>query len=93
MRKILTLALFAMLLSSCALPQDENEKTAIMANGEQFYEDFTVVVIDSCEYVISTSIGNRGYMAHKGDCKYCAKKRMEEMRKVLREEGLSNKLW
>lgn len=56
-------------------------------------ESFAVIEIDSCEYVVSLGTGYRGYMAHKGNCKHCAKKRMEEMRKVLREEGVSSKLW
>ena len=62
--------------------------------GEAYVsEKFAVIEIDSCEYVISLGSGYQGYMAHKGNCKHCAKKRMEEMRKVLREEGVSNKLW
>lgn len=62
--------------------------------GEVFVDEkFAVIEIDSCEYVISLGTGYRGYMAHKGNCKHCAKKRMEEMRKVLREEGVSSKLW
>ena len=35
---------------------------------------FDVIVIDSCEYVISDS-GYKGYMAHKGNCKYCEQRR------------------
>jgi len=58
-----------------------------------FEERFAVIEIDSCEYVVSLGSGYRGYMAHKGNCKHCAKKRKEEIRKVLREEGVSNKLW
>ena len=56
-------------------------------------ESFAVIEIDSCEYIVSLGTGYRGYMAHKGNCKHCARKRMEEMRKVLREEGVSNRLW
>ena len=56
-------------------------------------ERFAVIEIDSCEYVVSLGTGYRGYMAHKGNCKHCAKKRMEETRKILREECVSNKLW
>ena len=40
------------------------------------------VVIDSCEYLI----GNRalvhqgyGYLTHKGNCKYCAERRKQEL--------------
>lgn len=34
---------------------------------------FDVIEVDSCEYIIGTA-GYRGYMAHKGNCKYCAKR-------------------
>jgi len=62
--------------------------------GELYIDEgFAVIEIDSCEYIVSIGTGYRGYMAHKGNCKHCAKKRMKEMRKVLREEGVSNKLW
>lgn len=65
----------------------------VHTNNVYFNDRFAVVEIDSCEYIISLSTGYRGFMAHKGNCKHCAKKRMEEMRKVLRDEGVSNKLW
>ena len=34
---------------------------------------FDVIEIDSCEYIIGNA-GYKGYMAHKGNCKYCAKR-------------------
>ena len=34
---------------------------------------FDVIEVDSCEYIIGNS-GYKGYMAHKGNCKYCAKR-------------------
>lgn len=65
----------------------------VRAGGLYIDERFAVIEIDSCEYVVSLGTGYRGYMAHKGNCKHCAKRRIEEMRKILREEGISNKLW
>jgi hypothetical protein len=45
---------------------------------ERIAKDYEVVVIDSCEYVIMdrTNGGYQGYgfMAHKGNCKYCKKR-------------------
>lgn len=32
--------------------------------------DYEMIVIDSCEYIVFRK-NNRGYMAHKGNCKYC----------------------
>ena len=71
------------------------EVYSVIARAGNIHLDkrFAVIEIDSCEYLVSLETGYRGYMAHKGNCKHCAKKRMEEMRKVLREEGISNKLW
>lgn len=37
------------------------------------YYNFEVIEIDSCEYLIGYCF-NRGYMAHKGNCKYCIKR-------------------
>ena len=31
---------------------------------------FNTIVIDSCEYIIGHT-SYQGYMAHKGNCKYC----------------------
>ena len=38
---------------------------------------FDVIEVDSCEYIIGWA-GYKGYMAHKGNCKYC-KQRMKEL--------------
>jgi hypothetical protein len=35
---------------------------------------FDVIEVDSCEYLVSTR-GYHGYMAHKGNCKYCEQRR------------------
>lgn len=40
------------------------------------------VVIDSCEYLIGSYCGSYagfGFMAHKGNCKYCAERRKREL--------------
>jgi outer membrane biogenesis lipoprotein LolB len=35
---------------------------------------FDVIEVDSCEYLVTTR-GYQGYMAHKGNCKYCEQRR------------------
>ena len=35
---------------------------------------FDVIVVDSCKYLIG-DCGYSGYMAHKGNCKYCEQRR------------------
>ena len=52
---------------------------------EDRYKGFDVIVIDSCEYLIKTEKrggGNwstcSGYMAHKGNCRFCEERRKRE---------------
>ena len=35
---------------------------------------FDVIEVDSCEYLIAYA-GYKGFMAHKGNCKYCKQRR------------------
>ncbi len=60
---------------------------ADIINVNEQYGDLCLrtVVIDSCEYLI----GNRyepgtgyGYLAHKGNCKYCAERRKRELQNL-----------
>lgn len=37
-------------------------------------KNFNVTVIDSCEYIWATS-GYQGFMAHKGNCRFCTARR------------------
>lgn len=61
---------------------DDSEKALKEAAEYNRWKGFSVVVIDSCEYLIRTYSDSKhhgrrgfgfgyGYMAHKGNCKYC----------------------
>ena len=50
-------------------------------NKENYVDGFHVVVVDSCEYICTTRV-HSGYMAHKGNCKYC----LERNKKLIREQ-------
>ena len=69
MKKLLILAVVSMFtLSGCY--QNNIKPTRLIENYE-------VVVIDSCEYIFySEKRGHSGYgfMAHKGNCKFCEKR-------------------
>jgi hypothetical protein len=74
MRKLIfLLALFA--LTSC---DDHQGMGAVNeTNTAGFEADYRVVVIDSCEYIIydiHKAYVGYGYMAHKGNCKFCAER-------------------
>lgn len=40
------------------------------------HNEWRVIEIDSCEYIYGTAL-YQGYLAHKGNCKYCEKRRKE----------------
>lgn len=80
MKKLLILVLGLFLLSGCErLTPDELK--AIQEKRER-WKGFEVIVIDSCEYLISsdkesygTSGFGYGYFAHKGNCRFCEERR------------------
>ena len=69
MKKLLIIAAL-MMFTAC----DTTRKGRTTANVDG--SAFDVIVVDSCEYLIGY-FGYRGYMAHKGNCKYC-EQRMKE---------------
>ena len=87
MKKIFILSiLFAMI--SC----NEQPDTRVYHETEITSDVYVVnglrlktVVIDSCEYLIGSryepSVGY-GYLSHKGNCKYCAERRKQELQNL-----------
>jgi hypothetical protein len=86
MKKLLLLALTTMMMVGCEYKTDAEIKEAKRFNG------FNIIVIDSCEYLKKeTAMGYSGYgfFAHKGNCKYCAERRKQELKELV--EQLKNK--
>lgn len=71
MKKLLLFLVF-ILAVSCSAPDQE-----------QRFGEYTVKIIDSCEYLCRTS-GYSGYMAHKGNCKHCAEIRQRENNELVK---------
>ena len=68
MRKAI-LSIFALLmLTAC----NETRKTKTIDNVSG--TAFDVIEVDSCEYLIGSAV-YKGYMAHKGNCKYCEQRK------------------
>jgi len=74
MKKLILLALTALMMVGCI----SNEQEA------KIYEDdgFATLTYDSCEYVFKTS-GYKGFLAHKGNCKFCAERRKKELEELV----------
>lgn len=94
MKKILILATILFAVISCSERPDTNvyhrtEKTnnvyeVKVTSTSDSVTLLRVVVIDSCEYLIGghyAASHGYGYMAHKGNCKYCEERRKREMKK------------
>lgn len=88
MKKFLVLLSFFFVIVSCSKQPDTNvyhetERTSdvYVVNGLRL----RTVVIDSCEYLIGSryepSVGY-GYLSHKGNCKYCAERRKQELQNI-----------
>ena len=53
-------------------------------DNEEFYNNrYLTVVVDSCEYLAYD--GNDKDMTHKGNCRYCAERRKQEIKELIDE--------
>ena len=80
MKKIILLALAAMMMVGCEYKTDAEIEEAKRLNW------FNIVVIDSCEYLKkNTSSGYQGYgyFAHKGNCRFCKERRQKELEELV----------
>ena len=83
MKKIILLALAALMMVGCEYKTDAEIEEAKRLNG------FNIVVIDSCEYLKTRetrAYQGYGYFAHKGNCRFCKERMQTEL------EGLAIKL-
>lgn len=62
MKKLIIFALSAVIMAGCFTDGYEIHKSS---------RAFADVIYDSCEYVLSNAVE---MMAHKGNCKFCAKR-------------------
>ena len=77
MKKLLLLALTAMIMVGCGEYKGKDQQSISLIG----YSD---VEIDSCQYIIGYNV-----LAHKGNCKYCAERRKQELKELV--EQLKNK--
>lgn len=66
MNKFAYVLLTSIILCGC----DRYNKTISTVNGR----NIKTYVIDECEYVGSVVGGSRDFLAHKGNCKFCAER-------------------
>ena len=77
MKKILLFATAVLFMTACDMPTKNLEAPY---GGNTGTTTFQTLLIDSCEYI-------RGYerLAHKGNCKYCAERRKQEFKELVKQ--------
>jgi len=83
MNKIILLVLTALIMVGC-----DNKTDAKKIEEANRLNGFNIVVIDSCEYLIKTrAMGYQGfgYFAHKGNCRFCAERRKQELESLIEQ--------
>jgi hypothetical protein len=75
MKKLLTMLAFSAILIACA---ETNADGSIKL--DEGIDNPSTRVIDSCEYIV----WGHG-LAHKGNCKFCAERRRNELKKIIEE--------
>lgn len=72
MKKIILLALVAIILAGCDINPDGSANTR--------RENYSLFRLDSCEYIAA-----HGGFSHKGNCKFCAERRKQELKQLVKE--------
>lgn len=78
MKKIIILALTALMMVGCGN----------IENGDGTYRVTTspnTYIIDSCEYIGYIGYGSGDIIAHKGNCRFCAERRKQELEELVEQ--------
>lgn len=78
------LLISVIILSACTSFFEETRQKDLENSASSFAT--TTIVINNCEYLYAKEVdfgGHSGYLAHKGNCRFCAKRRQEEIKKLL----------
>ena len=79
MKKLILLVFISLVVVGCI---SDDEEAKIYEN-----DGFATLTYDSCEYTFKTT-GYKGFLAHKGNCKYCEERdsiKWEKRKKELEE--------
>lgn len=90
MKKIILLALTALMMVGCDTRTEEqryNDDYLQVQNG------YSVIIVDNCEYIVKTidvatgfrSATQSGYLAHKGNCRFCAERKKQELKELVEQ--------
>ena len=72
MKKLIFLSLTALVMVGCIEHYEETRITS----------DYSVRVIDSCEYIL---LNGAGIKAHKGNCRFCKERREKKLKELVEQ--------
>lgn len=75
---LILLALAALMMVGCVKTNDKGEIIVDNCGNQSDIDNPYIQMLDSCEYICWHS-----RMAHKGNCKFCEKRRQKEMKELL----------
>lgn len=76
MKMIILLALTALMVVGC------DKK---MPDGTYKPSTYKTYTVDSCEYIRYAVGSQYGYLAHKGNCRFCKERRQKELKEFVEQ--------
>lgn len=72
--------------------QEQNEVKRQIEHQNR-WKGYSVIIVDSCEYIVKTidvapgafSATQSGYLAHKGNCRFCVERRKQELKELVEQ--------
>ena len=77
MKKIILLALTTLMMVGC---DESTENIEAPLGGNRFTTVYQTIIVDSCEYISGAS-----RIAHKGNCRFCAERRKQELKELVEQ--------
>ena len=97
MEKIILLVLTSLMIVGCDTRTEEQRYNDYLQEQKEVkrqieyqnrWKGYSVIVVDSCEYIVKTidvHTGQSGYLAHKGNCRFCAERRKQELKELVEQ--------
>lgn len=79
MKKIILLAFATLMMAGRAYEEKNTDGTYSLTYAPRTY------IIDSCEYIGYLSVGPRDVLAHKGNCRFCAERKKQEIDSLVEQ--------
>ena len=80
MKKIILLALTALVMVGCVKTKEDGEPILSDYYNQHSVDNPYIQVLDSCEYICW-----RSRMSHKGNCRFCEKRKQKKLEELVEQ--------